>query len=100
MIQFTYMPEARWLIGGGVLVASLLFLSYFWARGRTNRWLRVGLMGLRWLAIAAVAVCLLDPQWVQAIKHQQKSRVAVLLDTSRSMGTKDVAQGRLAAAQH
>src|SRR5205823_2405400 len=57
------------------------------------------LLLLRWLAVAVVIACLLDPQWVQVIKHQAKSRVAVLLDTSRSMSTKDVPEGRLGSGR-
>jgi uncharacterized membrane protein len=52
------------------------------------------------LVITGLVLCLLDPEWFEAIKHQQKSRIAVLLDTSRSMGIKDIPQGRLPAAQH
>jgi len=99
MIQFTYLPDAYWLIGGAVLVAVLLFGIYCAARGRAKWRQRVWLIGLRWLTIAAVILCLLDPQWIAPIRHQQKARVAVLLDTSRSMGIKDVPGGRLAFAK-
>jgi uncharacterized membrane protein len=100
MIRFTYMPELKWLIVSAALSAAAVVLSYTWAKGRANRWLRLGLAGLRWLVITGLVLCLLDPEWIEAIKHQQKSRIAVLLDTSRSMGIKDVPQGRLQAAQH
>jgi uncharacterized membrane protein len=99
MIRFTYMPELKWLIVSGALSAAAVVLSYTWAKGRANRWLRLGLAGLRWLVITGLVLCLLDPEWFEAIKHQQKSRIAVLLDTSRSMGIKDIPQGRLPAAQ-
>src|SRR5262249_7721937 len=59
----------------------------------------LALAGLRWVIIACVVVCLLNPEWLEAIKHQQRARVALLLDTSRSMGAKDVAPTRLAAAK-
>jgi uncharacterized membrane protein len=95
MTQFTYLPDIRWLIGGGLLIAAVLFLSYFTARRRSNRWLRTALAALRWFAIAGVFLCLFDPEWVDTIKHQQKARLAVLLDTSRSMSIKDVPQERL-----
>src|SRR5439155_27047644 len=100
MIQFTFFPETRWLVAGSMIIAVLLFVSYFWARRRSNRWLRLGLVGLRWSAIAAVLLCWFDPQWIEPIKHQQKSRVAVLLDTSRSMSIKDVPPGRLAEGRN
>jgi uncharacterized membrane protein len=99
MIRFTYMPELKWLVISATLSAAAVVLSYTWAKGRASRWLRLTLAGVRWLAITALVLCLLDPEWIEAIKHQQKSRVAVLLDTSRSMGTKDIPQGRLNAAQ-
>lgn len=100
MIRFTYMPELKWLVASGALSAAAVVLSYTWAKGRANRWLRLGLAGLRWIAITALVLCLLDPEWIEAIKHQQKSRLAVLLDTSRSMSIKDIPEGRLSAARH
>src|SRR5581483_9680180 len=99
MIRFTYMPELKWLLISATLSAAAVVLSYTWAKGRANRWLRLGLAGLRWIIITALVMCLLDPEWIQAIKHQQQSRLAVLLDTSRSMGIKDIPQGRLAVAK-
>jgi uncharacterized membrane protein len=100
MIRFTYMPELKWLVISAALSAAAVVLSYTWAKGRGSRWLRLGLAGLRWLVITGLVLCLLDPEWFEAVKHQQKSRVAVLLDTSRSMSIKDIPQGRLPAAQH
>jgi uncharacterized membrane protein len=99
MIRFTYMPELKWLVASATLSAAAVVLSYTWAKGRANRWLRLGLAGLRWIVITGLVLCLLDPEWIDAIKHQQKSRLAILLDTSRSMGTKDIPQGRLLAAE-
>lgn len=99
MIRFTYMPELKWLVASATLSAAAVVLSYTWAKGRANRWLRLGLAGLRWIIITVLVLCLLDPEWIEAIKHQQKSRLAVLLDTSRSMGIKDLPGGRLNAAR-
>lgn len=99
MVQFTFMPELGWIIGGAAATAALLLLSYTWAKGRAAGWFRIALAGLRSVVIGAVVLCLLDPQWVEAIKHRQKSRFAILLDTSRSMGTKDVGPDRLSAAK-
>ena len=93
------MPELKWLLISGALSAGAVVLSYTWAKGRANRWLRLGLAALRWVVITALVMCLLDPEWIEAIKHHQHSRLAVLLDTSRSMGIKDVPQGRLAVAK-
>jgi uncharacterized membrane protein len=100
MIRFTYMPELKWLVASAALSAAAVVLSYTWAKGRANHWLRLGLAGLRWIVIVGLILCLLDPEWIEAIKHQQKSRLAILVDTSRSMGTKDVPEGRLAAVKH
>jgi len=99
MIRFTYMPEMKWLILSATLSAAAVVLSYSWAKGRARRGVRLALAGLRWIVITVLVLCLLDPEWIEAIKHQQQSRFAVLLDTSRSMGIKDIPQGRLAAAK-
>ncbi len=99
MTHFHYLPDWPWLAGAGLLAAAILFYSYYRAVGKPKWWLRVCLLTLRWLAIAGVIVCLLDPQRVEEILHQQSSQVAVLLDTSRSMGLQDVKGGRLRAAQ-
>src|SRR5687768_8840674 len=99
MIEFTYLPGIHWLAAGGVVTLAALALSYRWAKGRSSGRLRWLLAGLRALAIALVVFCLLGPEWVEAIKRQPKSRLAVLLDTSRSMKVKDVPGGRLAAAK-
>ncbi len=100
MIRFTYMPELKWLVASATLSAAAVVLSYTWAKGRANRGLRLGLAALRWIIITGLVLCLLDPEWIDAIKHQQKSRLAVLLDTSRSMGIKDIPGGRLPAVKH
>jgi len=99
MIEFSYLPELRWLIGGAVAGVAVLLASYLLAKGGSRRALRIGLASLRGLIIGAVVLCLLDPERVEAIRHEQKARLAVLLDTSRSMATKDVPQGRLAVAR-
>jgi len=100
MTHFHYLPDWPWLVGAGLLAAAILLYSYYRAVGKPKWWLRVCLLTLRWLAIAGVVVCLLDPQRVEEIHHQQSSQVAVLLDTSRSMGLQDVKGGRLRAAQN
>src|SRR5436305_12967154 len=99
MIRFTYMPEMKWLIISATFSAAAVVLSYRWAKGRAGRGVRLVLAGLRWIVITALALCLLDPEWIDAIKHQQRSRFAVLLDSSRSMGIKDIPHGRLTAAK-
>src|SRR6185436_2652419 len=95
-MTFTYQPEARWLAIAGVLAFSVLLLSYWFAKGRASWWHRLCLIGLRVGAVAAITFCSLDPQRVDEKRHQPKARLAVLVDTSRSMSLKDVPQGRLA----
>jgi uncharacterized membrane protein len=99
MIEFGQTLRTSWLIIGVLLLAVLLGVSYWFARGNSHRGLRLVLAGLRWTIIAAVLVCLLNPEWVETIKHQKQARFAVLLDTSRSMGTKDLEPTRLAAGK-
>src|SRR5436190_9351618 len=99
MIQFTYLPRWSWIIGGTCIILALLWWSYRAAKGKPKTPLKAALIGLRLLAIGAVTLCLLDPQWVEIIKHQPWSRMAVLLDTSRSMSSRDVPGGRLDMAK-
>ncbi len=99
MMEFHYSPGWLWLAGAGLLAAMLLLASYALAVGRPAWGLRVALLSLRWVAIAAVAICLLDPQRVTEIRRQQAGPVAVLLDSSRSMNVPDAPEGRLGGAR-
>ncbi len=99
MTQFTYLPDWRWLAAGAAVATIVLSASYYGARGRAGTAVRMFLLTLRWLAVALVLGCLLDPQWVEKIDHPQKARLAVLIDTSKSMATQDVPGGRLGAAR-
>ncbi len=99
MIQFTYLPPWPWIASGVALVLLLLWWSHRRAKGKPGAALRLSLIALRFLAIAAVVACLLDPEWVETVKHYPKSRIALLLDTSRSMSIRDVPNGRLGAAK-
>jgi uncharacterized membrane protein len=99
MIQFTYHPPLWTLLAAAAVLALSFWLSYRSAKGRPSPALRLFLVTLRLLAIIAVVLCLLDPQWVEMIRHQQKSRVAVLVDTSRSMSIRDVPGTRLDSAK-
>jgi uncharacterized membrane protein len=99
MTQFTYVPEGRTMAVAAVAALLLLGASYWWARGRAGRPLRVFLTLVRAAVIALLVVALLDPQWVEKLRHQQKARLAVLLDTSKSMNTQDVPGGRLGAGR-
>jgi len=99
MLEFTYHPDWPWLVVGAVGVLALLFASYHTALGRPRGLIQAVLLTLRLAVLAVVAFCLLDPYWQQRIEHQQRARLAALLDTSRSMSVRDGADSRLAAAQ-
>ena len=90
MMQFTRLPEPRWLILGGIILLGLLALSYGFARGRSRPWVRTLCGLLRLTAITGLVLCLLDPQWIEKTVHPRRTRFAVLVDTSRSMATTDV----------
>jgi uncharacterized membrane protein len=96
MTEFAYQPDPRLLALAGAITLALLLLSYGRAKGRTSWLQRALLIGLRLAAIAVVVLCLLNPQQVDEKRHQSKARIAVLVDTSRSMSITDVPDGRLA----
>ena len=100
MMQFTQLPEPRWLVLGGLIIMGLLITSYAWARGRSQPWVRALCAFLRLLAIVGLVLCLLDPQWIEKTIHSRRARLAILVDTSRSMATTDVPGGRLASARN
>jgi uncharacterized membrane protein len=98
-IEFADNPAWGWLIPGAIVVVALLAWSYRRAAGKMapgRRWL---VLGLRLLTIAVVALCLLDPQWVREIAHPHSGRVALLLDTSRSMGVTEQGRSRIEEAK-
>lgn len=99
MMQFLQLPDPRWLVFGGLAATVLVASSYSLARGRSQPWVRGLCAFLRMASFTGLVVCLLDPQWVEKIVRPRKARVAVLVDTSRSMATGDLPGGRLAAAR-
>ena len=98
MTDFTYLPSARSVAIAVAISVTLLLVSYRFAMGRTSWLQRLWLIGLRLAALGVVVYCLLNPQRVDEKRHQPMSRLAVLVDTSRSMSIKDVPDGRLAQA--
>jgi len=98
MREFAYLPDVRALALAGALAFSLLLLSYWFAKGRVSWLQRLWLIALRLAAVGVVVLCLLNPQRVDEKRQQPKSRLAVLVDTSRSMSIQDVPDGRLAQA--
>lgn len=99
MIEFAHHPDWRWLASGAVVAALLVFWSYRTALGRPRGLVTWWLMGLRGLILAGVLLCLLDPRRVEVIRRQERTRLAVLLDDSRSMELLDEPGGRFAAAR-
>lgn len=99
MTQFTYLPAPRWLATAGAVAFLVVLASYWWARGRAGRPVRLVLVLLRSGVVALVALALLGPEWVEKLQHQRKARMAVLVDTSKSMNTQDVPSGRLGAGR-
>jgi hypothetical protein len=99
VIEFTYKPDWHLWLAGGLLITALVGWSYFAARGGVNGGIRFGLFSLRLSALAVVVICLLDPQRVEEVRHFQPAYVAVLVDTSRSMGWKEGERSRLDLAK-
>jgi len=74
-------------IGFVVLVAVLAFMS--WQRSGWKPligWLEL----LRVIIAAAIAITLLQPEWLETFKPERKPTVAILHDESGSMQTRDV----------
>jgi len=99
MIQYNYTLLWLWMSLGAALVVGLLVWSHARAKGKPGWGIGVGLILLRAAALAVVVFCLMDPQRVEVIRHPPKSKIALVLDTSRSMGITDVPGGRLEAAK-
>ena len=100
MVEFTYQPNWLWFAAGSVFLAALIGWFYFSARGAAGLTLRLALFGLRLLTLATVVVCLLDPERVTPIRHYQPAHIAVLVDTSRSMGLDEGGLTRLDLARN
>jgi len=100
VVEFNYQPNWLWLAAGSVFLAALIGWSYVSARGPAGLPLRLVLFGLRLLTLAAVGLCLLDPVRVTPIRHYQPAHIAVLVDTSRSMGLDEGGLTRLDLARN
>lgn len=102
MTEFTQPFPWPVLAAGCALAALVVVASHLWAKGsKAGRGgpIHAVLVLLRVMAMAILVVCLLDPHRVERIAHPRRVRMAVLVDTSRSMATADVPGGRLAASQ-
>ncbi len=100
MVEFTYKPDWLWFAAGSMFLAALIGWFYVSARGPAGLPLRLVLLGLRLLTLASVVVCLLDPERVNPIRHYQPAHIAVLVDTSRSMGLDEGGLTRLDLARN
>ena len=69
MMQFTQLPEPRWLVLAGIVIVSLLALSYGFARGRTQPWVRAlcGLLRLTRALFFAGLIC--RSLWTSPFRH-------------------------------
>ena len=98
MIEFTHKPGWTSLVIGAALFAILVW-SFRRSEGQMTAAKRIWLLALRVLVVAVVAVCLWDPQRVREVHRLQPGRVALLLDTSTSMGVIDGDRPRLGVAK-
>ncbi len=99
MTEFAHVPDGRWLAAVALAAMAIVGTSHAFARGPRGAAVRVAGATLRLLAIAILGVCLLEPRRVEKVLHPHRVRLALLLDTSRSMATADVRGGRLAVAR-
>lgn len=99
MTQFSHLPSVPALVVAGIVTLLGVGSSYWFARGRAPGALRIALAVVRCAILAAVAICLMDPEWVEKILHEHRARIAVLMDTSKSMASRDTGNGRLDAGR-
>ncbi len=78
-----------------VLFVALLVLAYVRTTAPVRRWTRGLMIGIRFVTFAVVVFCLLEPQRAVPLGRDDGPLVAVLIDTSLSMGIKDAADTRI-----
>lgn len=98
-MELGFKPDWMWLGIATAVGSAVVLWSYLTAKTRTKKPIRWLLLTLRLLVLAGLTLCLLDPQKIERVEHQKPARVAVLLDTSRSMAIQDVKTDRLSAAK-
>src|SRR5215469_14627306 len=96
MIVFAHHPDWR-LLAAGLLAGLWLFWSYRTGISRPNRLVASGLILIRALLLATIVFCLLNPERVTSVTHRDPAQIAVLVDSSRSMGIRDMSEDRLTA---
>jgi uncharacterized membrane protein len=80
-----FWPWLALIAGGG----AFLFWTYRGIYRRSGRKLAWGLLALRCLGLLLLAMMLAKPTWTQAKDEVEPARVAIVLDTSRSMSLAD-----------
>jgi uncharacterized membrane protein len=80
---------ALWAVGIAA-AAAWLVTAYYGIYRRTGRRLTWTLLALRALGLVALLVALARPVWTHESERVEPGRVAVVLDTSRSMSLADV----------
>lgn len=96
-LVFTPTPAA--IAAGVAFVAVVGALGWLaWRRSGYRR--AVGLLeGLRTLIALAIAITFIQPEWREVFKPDSKPTVAILVDTSHSMETRDVIDPRNPGAE-
>ncbi len=75
-----------WLIPSLALAALLVSIAVFaYARIDGHRWLRGSCFGLKLIAVALLAVCLIEPVQRKEYPRPQANIVPIMIDTSQSM---------------
>jgi uncharacterized membrane protein len=99
MVEFTYRPHWLWLVLGGLATIAFLFWSFRRTRTAAGTWRRTAILALRFVTLAVIVICLLDPQRVEREQRSKPVQLAVVVDTSMSMGTLEGAESRLGLAK-
>jgi uncharacterized membrane protein len=99
MIEFTYRPHWLSLVSGGLAILAFLFWSFRRTRTATGAWRRAAILALRFATLAVIVICLLDPQRIEPAQQSKPVQLAVVVDTSMSMGILEGAESRLDAAK-
>ena len=94
-MNLVYLPPWSTKLIAGIALALLLLAAVRWWRERGGG----PLLAVRACIIALLVFVMLNPQSVLPREHSEKPKLAVLLDTSASMATRDLGKdSRLAAA--